>query len=242
MKKVLSILFVLLFITIRAQSNGPKIYLNETEYDFGDIYQGQIVNHSFVIKNSGKGVLKIDKVKASCGCTAANAGKNELAAGESTEIDVKFNSANRKGKQKKYVYISSNDEKNPEVRLAFTANIIVKGSEEAKNMKAPVLDLSLNYHDFGHVQEGKILELNIPLKNTGNDILEVKDVKTSCGCTAALLSSKKLQPGETGNLKIEFDTSGRSGETTRTITIYSNDPTSAQQVITISANIEKRDS
>ena len=239
----LVLLFTVLFTACNfAQNSTPKMSVDHMTYDFGTIYEGQYVSHDFAIKNDGQGTLEIQKVRASCGCTAAKPEKNELKPGESTAVNVKFNTAHRSGTQKKYVYVTTNDPKTPEVRLSFTAKIIQANMPEAANLKAPQLKLSIYHHDFGIVKEGEILELNIPFQNVGDEVLEIGSVKSSCGCTAALLSSKKLKPGESSNLRIEYDTTDRVGKTTRTITIYSNDPKNTQQVITIFANIEKRDS
>ena len=46
--------------------------------------------------------------------------------------------------------------------------------------------------------------------NNGEGDLEIKRVKSSCGCTAAMLESKLLKPNEKSALKIEFDTSFRT--------------------------------
>ena len=102
--------------------------------------------------------------------------------------------------------------------------------------------MSLNHYDFGTVKEGEILELNVPFTNSGSNVLEIRKVKTTCSCTAALLSGNKLKPGESGNLRIEYDTTDRIGKTTRSVIIHSNDPKNAQYVITLFANIEKRES
>ena len=242
MKKLVVVISFLFSAILLAQENGPKISVDSMSYDFGDIFEGQIVNHEYVVKNSGSGTLVISKVRASCGCTAAKPVKNELSAGEETTINVKFNTARRSGNQKKYVYIFSNDPKNPEIRLSFTAHIVKKGSDEAKALKSPELKLSLSHYDFGTVKEGDILELNVPFRNGGSEVLEIKKVKTTCSCTAALLSGNKLNPGESGNLRIEYDTTDRLGKTTRSVIIHSNDPKNAQSVITLFANIEKRES
>ncbi len=69
--------------------------------------------------------------------------------------------------------------------------------------------------------------------------LEIKNIKSSCGCTAALMSEKNLKPNETGKLKIEFDTKNLSGQIARTVTLYSNDPKNPTRVLTLIANIEK---
>lgn len=193
--KKLVILLVLFFVSINAQVVGPKLSVPEMNFDFGDINEGQVVEHNFTIYNTGDDLLKINDIRASCGCTAALPDKKELKPGESTNINVKFNSARRRGHQRKHVYVTTNDPENKEVRLTFTTNILLPESDP--NASQPEMKLSRTQHDFGTVSEGKVLELDIDFKNVGKDELVVKDVRSSCGCTAALLSSKKLKPGET---------------------------------------------
>ena len=103
------IIYFLFVSTILAQFGTPKIVPLEREFDFGDISEGEIVTHDFIIFNKGLDVLKISKVKASCGCTAVEPSKKELVPEDSTKIRVKFNSARRKGEQRKFVYVFSND-------------------------------------------------------------------------------------------------------------------------------------
>ena len=129
MKKLLFIYFVLT-ITILAQFGSPKIVSMEESFDFGDIKEGEIVEHDFVIFNRGTDVLEINRVKASCGCTAVTPSKTLLIPDDSTQIKVKFNSTRRIGKQKKYVYIFSNDPETTQLRLSFQANVI---SEDETN-------------------------------------------------------------------------------------------------------------
>lgn len=232
-------LLLYLFVTaiIFAQFQGPKIVPNEKEYDFGKINEGDLVSHSFIIYNAGNEELKIGRVKASCGCTAADPIKTTLLPGDSTSIEVKFNSSHRRGPQRKYVYIFSNDPKTPQLRLVFTAFVEEK-SNKVSNIN-PVLKMSSYNHNFGKVKEGEKLDLTIEIENTGEAELRINNIKSSCGCTAALLSSKLLMPDEKGELKIEFDTSNLTGQIARTITLYSNDPQHPTRVLTLFANIEK---
>ncbi|MGE5806325.1 MAG: DUF1573 domain-containing protein, partial [Ignavibacteria bacterium] len=69
--------------------------------------------------------------------------------------------------------------------------------------------------------------------------LKIKNVETSCGCTAALVSSKTIEPGNEGTLKVELNTKDRSGKMSRSITISSNDPAEPNKVLLISAEIKK---
>lgn len=240
MKKFIMLFLLLISGNYFAQFNEPRISAKKTFHDFGTVIEGQVVTTNFEISNSGSADLMINNVQASCGCTAAQPDKNILKPGEKTSIKVEFNSASRLGPQDKSVYVMTNDPKNQNFVLKFTCVVVQKTASKPVEVKVPKLKLSTNQHDFGKVEEGKLVEVKIGLHNTGKGVLEITEVKSSCGCTAALVSSKKLNPGEKGNIRIELDTANREGSFTRTVTIYSNDPTAPNQVITLSANIQKR--
>lgn len=240
MKKNILLLTIFFIGNCFAQFNEPRISAKKTLHDFGTVVEGQVVKTSFEISNSGAADLIINSVQASCGCTAAQPDKSVLKPGEKTSIKVEFDSANRLGPQDKSVYVMTNDPKNQNFVLKFTCTVVQKSANKAAEIKTPKLKLTKNQHDFGDVEEGRLVEVKIGLKNTGKGILDITEVKSSCGCAAALVSSKKLKAGESGNIRIELDTANREGLLTRTVTIYSNDPNAPNQVITLTANIQKR--
>jgi hypothetical protein len=238
-------LILLLFAAIacsKGQTTTSKIYVQVDHFDFGKVVAGQIVKHDYEIQNTGNADLIIKNVSASCGCTAATPEKTTLKPGEKTNINVAFNSANRIGEQEKFIYIISNDPQAPESKLFLKGIVIDKSADLSKDVKTPKLVLFELQHDFGEVEEGKVVETNIGFKNDGKGVLTISDVKTSCGCTAALLSSKTLKPGEKGNVRIDLDTSKREGNLTRTVTLFSNDPSEPNRTITLLVNITKKKS
>jgi hypothetical protein len=235
MKKLLTLLILFTSISL-AQLVNPKLVLQQNEYDFGDISQGEVVSHVFVLSNSGGGLLTISKVRPSCGCTAAMPEKNELGSGESTNLTVSFNSKGRKGKQKKLVRIETNDPENPQQIITIKGNVVV---EVANKDAQPVLKFTETLHDFGKIEEGKVVEYTFKFKNSGKDTLKISDIKTSCGCTAALVSNDKIGPGEEGTLHVELDSKNRKGKMSRTITVKSNDPKEPTKVLTVYADIQQ---
>jgi len=54
----------------KVQADGPIITFEEDSFDFGDIYQGDKVAHTFKFENSGNQPLIITNVQTTCGCTA----------------------------------------------------------------------------------------------------------------------------------------------------------------------------
>lgn len=233
--------FVLLLAgIINAQITGPKIYVQSPDYDFGIIPQGGTVYHDYIIVNNGGDKLEISDVKPGCGCTAAKPEKNELEPGESTKLTIEFNTVGRQGPQNKYVYVFSNDKDNPEIRLTFRANIVKEKKEDKTSAIGPKIKFDEINHDFGKVTEGSIQKWTAKIKNIGTGNLEINDIQSSCGCTAADISKKLLLPGETANLEIEFNTKNYSGEKSRTVTVFTNDQAAPETVLTIHANIEKK--
>jgi hypothetical protein len=236
-KKIL--VFSIAFISITsAQLLGPKAVIKHTEYDFKNIEQGKIVDHNFTITNTGGDLLKITDVRASCGCTAAKPDKLDLKPGESTEIKVTFNSSGRLGPQVKYVYVNTNDPSNTEIKLQITGNIVAPGNSSLSESLPKIYFPEIQY-DFGVVKEGAIVTHTFKIVNKGKARLDISDIKTSCGCTAALVSNKQIAPGKNGTIKVDLDTKNRQGKMSRTITITSNDPEEPTKVITISADVNK---
>jgi len=77
-------------------------------------------------------------------------------------------------------------------------------------------------HDFGKVAEGEKVAFVFAFENKGTANLVVTSATTSCGCTVPKYDTKPIAPGESGNLEVIFDTAGRNGMQTKTITIKSN--------------------
>src|SRR4030042_169955 len=60
--------------------------------------------------------------------------------------------------------------------------------------------------NFGKVKQGEVLSHEFIFTNEGDATLVIQKVSTSCGCTAALVSAEKIQPGKEGRIEINFDT------------------------------------
>src|SRR3972149_11109272 len=93
-------------------------------------------------------------------------------------------------------------------------------------------------HDFERVLQGKTVEYTFTFENRGTDDLLIKEVTTSCGCTAALVSANVIKPGETGQIKVSYDSQGRAGKVSRTISVVSNDPVESIKELTITAMVD----
>lgn len=77
-------------------------------------------------------------------------------------------------------------------------------------------------HDFGKVAEGEKVAYTFTFDNIGAADLILTSAVTTCGCTVPKYDSKPIPPGESGTLEVVFDTSGRNGMQTKTVTVKSN--------------------
>jgi cytoskeletal protein CcmA (bactofilin family) len=90
----------------------------------------------------------------------------------------------------------------------------------------PKIVFEQTLYDFGTVDKGTKVEHHFLFRNAGDATLIVNNVRSSCGCTSVLLTSKEIPPGEAGSIKASFDSKGYQGNVEKTITVESNDPSS----------------
>ncbi len=93
-------------------------------WDFGKAKQGEVLAHTFAFKNESSKILNIKNVTTTCGCTTSAVKKNSLKPGESTNIEVKFNSKGYAGAVKKFIYVNTDNLDNPVIRLIIKAEIV----------------------------------------------------------------------------------------------------------------------
>ena len=89
-------------------SDGPAFRFEETDFNFGSINEGDMVDHSFKFTNVGNKPLVIDRAFASCGCTVPSPPKDPIQPGQSSAIHVRFNSSNKQNQQIKTITIEAN--------------------------------------------------------------------------------------------------------------------------------------
>ncbi|MEM1408852.1 MAG: DUF1573 domain-containing protein [Bacteroidota bacterium] len=114
--------------TTEASMQGAVITFEEDKFDFGDIYQGDKVEHIFKFENTGNEALIITNVQTTCGCTAPNWPRDPVAPGQEAEIKVVFNSAGKMGIQNKVITIVSNAT-NPMNRVSIVTNVLPKKND-----------------------------------------------------------------------------------------------------------------
>ena len=77
-------------------------------------------------------------------------------------------------------------------------------------------------HNFGRIISGEKVACVFTFQNTGRGPLVISSTTTSCGCTVSRYDNKPVSPGNSGTIEVVFDSSGRNGIQTKTVTVQSN--------------------
>lgn len=97
------------------KKGAPELSIDENTYDFGTVKEGDIIETTFVIKNTGKSDLIITDAKPSCGCTVPEWPRTPIKPGTDANIKVKFNTNGKPNRQVKSVTLYTNTTKGREV-------------------------------------------------------------------------------------------------------------------------------
>lgn len=101
--------------------------------------------------------------------------------------------------------------------FVLTASFVY-GQEKKDGAKIEFKSKEINY---GEVEKGSDGYRTIEFVNTGTAPLVISRVKSSCGCTVAEKPEKPIMPGETGKIKVHYNTN-RPGSFRKTVTVYTN--------------------
>ena len=106
----------------------------------------------------------------------------------------------------------------------------------------PSINFTEESWDFGEITPDELPTHIFRFENRGDEVLVIKEVKIDCeSCIEPVISTKELNPGEEGELKITVNSLDMIGRFTKRIYLESNDPVNPQIIITVSGFIKEKD-
>jgi hypothetical protein len=124
------------------------------------------------------------------------------------------------------------------ILLTVMISVFVYSGTLCFSEKGPAIKFEELKRDFGNKKMGEVLKHKFRFENVGDEPLVIHRIRTTCGCTAAILQKKELDPGEKSEIEITFNTRGYYGEQNKFIYVDSNDPRQSTVQLMISASIE----
>ena len=87
---------------------------------------------------------------------------------------------------------------------------------------APAFSFAQENHDFGTIAQGDKPQTTFTFTNTGDAPLIISNAQGSCGCTVPDWPRNPIAPGEQGEIKVSFNSSGRQGKNDKQVTLNAN--------------------
>lgn len=100
-------------------------------------------------------------------------------------------------------------------------NSAVPASEEM--MEAlPEIVFESEFHDFGEISEGMVVKHTFTFTNEGEGPLIISNAQGSCGCTVPDWPRQPIAPGESADINVSFNSTGRAGKQDKRVTLTTN--------------------
>ena len=97
-----------------------------------------------------------------------------------------------------------------------------KERDEEIKIGGPKLQFEKTEHDFGVINEGDVVETVFSFTNSGKSELIITSAKGSCGCTVPEWPKEPIMPGETGQIKVKFNSDRKPNLQQKQITLVTN--------------------
>jgi len=96
---------------------------------------------------------------------------------------------------------------------------IVRGGEDSLG---PDILFDTLVNSLGEIIEGEQVLCYFKYHNRGDEPLLIRSIKAGCGCTVPKWNEEPLKPGDSEDIKVLFNSSGKRGKQNIRITVTSN--------------------
>ena len=117
----------------------------------------------------------------------------------------------------------------------------IAGAQNVQTNEAPANGAKIRFeemeHQYGTIQKGGNGDCEFKFWNDGNEPLILQNVKASCGCTTPSYTQKPVMPGQSGVIKVHYNTNNVGGFS-KTVTVTSNAVDNPRVVLRIKGNVK----
>lgn len=114
---------------------------------------------------------------------------------------------------------------------------LLLGIVVAAGWAQPKIEIDNPVHDFGTAYPNEDLYHPFVLTNVGNEPLQLLDLRTTCGCTGAILSASEIQPGATSIVSVTMTANSTTSTMSKDTIVRTNAPQQAEIRLTTKAEV-----
>lgn len=92
-------------------------------YDFGTVKEGDVIKHTFILKNNEAEPINIKEVNTSCACTTPKVSSNTVMPGKEVSIEISFDTKGYPGLRKRQLFVHTDSKKSSLVIFEIQADV-----------------------------------------------------------------------------------------------------------------------
>ena len=185
------VVFIVVFLVPLAQASVKSITPNMIE--LGKIKSGDIAETQIQFVNTSKFPLIIERVKTSCGCTAAHLENDAISPGDTARINITFNSKGFRGQLRKSVSVLLQDHEPPSLNYILDVEVI-----EELTVSPRYIHYKLNAATFDSLIQGTFV-----FSNLSDKTVKIKKISTKDNTITWKKVPKEIKPKD--KFTFEFD-------------------------------------
>ena len=186
------------------------VVLEGTQFDFGKIYRGSVMERTLTLKNTGTDTLVMGNIGVSCGCTGAMVTTERIPPGGTGSVRITFNSKNFTGPVHKTVTLNSNGDSLGYTTIEFTASVIDEIGLNPQSIIVPGAEVN------------KTSTVILTVTNNGMTPLSLTGFRTQLKGLVLKLPPDPIPPGATGEIHAEFTPDAPSPMLTEGVFVTTN--------------------
>ncbi|MDB4285692.1 DUF1573 domain-containing protein [bacterium] len=244
--KIITLFTALLGLAILSQAQTPssdskKITFEKATHDFGQIKKGDPAEYTFKFTNTSGTNVKLQRVKASCGCTTPKWTQESIAPGTVGEIAVKYNS-NRVGRFTKSITVTYDSVEKPQI-LYIKGVVEAPAPTDADVYVKTVGGLAFDKTEFilGTLDSDKTRTAEFKVKNVSPQMITFTNKVDKEEMVTVKPQVYELTPGSNTTIQVTID--GKYFDTstnfTTKVTLFTDDQLGEGKDLTISGKINK---
>jgi hypothetical protein len=111
----------------------------------------------------------------------------------------------------------------------------------ATNALGPRLTFATNEYNFGMVEAGTVVKYVFVARNTGDQALVISEVEPGCHCTSVgdWTGAERIEPGKSGQIPVEFNSSTFAGGVIKDVMVLSNDKAAPMQTLSLTGTVRE---
>ncbi len=208
------------------RSTNAKVFIEETNFDFGYIPGGEVVSHSYYLHSRGTDSLKILKVQPGCGCTKAPLKKDVVAVGDSANVELVFTSSKGgHGSVSKSATVTCNDNDRSNFQLTFRG--------KTYDYPDSLQPLTLSAATIKIDAKAKSKEAKLVVKNVSKSNVKMNLVSLPSDYLKIDVPDSEIKPGKEKEIKIRINPLVNDEEFKKSFTFAVNDSAGTRYTVPV---------